>query len=186
MRPEPVTLEQLEGANRVAEAAAQGRGLWIGMFVRPDYVTSHDGTGLTTPLYNRHVTLAHLGKKKDARRAAIAAEACWHVAAGWPRGPVVAATWGQARLDQYAGCVSVLLLESAALHELHGAVARALAHRDLAPDRTFGFHPHLTLASHAKDAVIELRRRARQQVTFPALSLVCGDGRVDYPLGGVE
>ena len=43
MRP-----EQLEGANRVAEAAAQGRGLWIGVFVRPDYVTSHDGTGLTT------------------------------------------------------------------------------------------------------------------------------------------
>jgi 2'-5' RNA ligase len=193
VRPEQLTVEQLAAAAKVAEAAAQGRGLWVGIYVGVDSSSAkRPSDGLrsaalapfhTQSLEGLHVTLAHLGKKKDAKRAEIAAEACWHVAAGWPSGPVVAATWGQARLDQYTGCVCALLLEGEAPHQLHAAVARALAHRDLTPDRTFGFHPHLTLYRHAKDAVIELRRRARQQVTFPALSLVCGDGRVDYPLG---
>lgn len=156
----------------VSQQAAAGRGLWIGMYVP-------DGHGDLTGL---HITLAHLGKTKNGPRALLADAILERIR--WPSA-IEAFTWGQARLDQWAGAVSVVLLEGADLHALRAGLVSELAKAPgLAPDRRFAFHPHLTLASHAKDAVIELRRRARQQVTLPALSLVCGEGRVDYRLAG--
>ena len=150
----------------VVARAAAGRGLWIGAF---------EATGL-------HVTLAHLGKKKDGSRAERAAEACQRVAAQHGK-PIKAQTWGQARLDQYAGCVSVLLLESADLYILRTRIVEELWKQAVQTDRSFAFHPHLTVARHGKDEPVTLLRRARQSVVFPALSLVCGAEPVDYPLG---
>lgn len=163
---------KLENLDQIMDAAAKGRGLWVGAFV--------EGAAEPSTL---HLTLAHLGKRKDRARAASAADACWHLAAGWPSGPVEAATWGQARLDQYAGCVTALLISSNVLHVLHDVLISALVDRDLIPDNSFDFHPHLTVSRHDADAVIELRRHARQKFTFPTISLVCGDGRADYTLG---
>jgi 2'-5' RNA ligase len=156
----------------VTQEATKGRGLWIGMFVPA-------GHGELTSL---HVTLAHLGKSKNGERAHHAAMIVGGLAVGAQELEVW--TWGQARLDQFAGCARVVLLESFALLALQRELCFAIsAEPSLKIDRTFHFHPHLTLAKHAADQPVTLHRRARQRVTLPTISLVCGEGRVDYKLG---
>jgi len=155
----------------VAEQASAGRGLWIGLFVDP-----------THELAGQHLTLAHLGKREGAARALRAHDACVNLVANWNGGPIEAATWGQARLDQYAGCASVILLEVVVLRDFREMLLGNLLAKQLTADHRYEFHPHLTIGKHGKDEPVILRARARQVIPLSLLRLVCGESHVNYTL----
>jgi 2'-5' RNA ligase len=70
------------------------------------------------------------------------------------------------------------------LPALRDQLTRALEAAGISYSKEHGFTPHITLAYLSPEEESPLSRLGARPVSFSHLSLVMGDQRVDYPLGG--
>lgn len=157
------------------EGAAAGRGFWAGLFP----VTPSDP--MLPP--KGHVTLAHFGRDVSREIVEGVIGACRGLLAMRPPGPIVARSWGQARLDQSRSSVLALLLDGAELEELRQALVVACRGAGAQVDDRFAFHPHITIQRSSSRLPVTIRTGRRMEVRLGTLSLVCGNGCLDFSLG---
>ncbi len=155
------------------EAAAQGRGLWAGIFpVTP--IEGIDG--------DQHITLAHFGRKVDASLVDRAITACQRAAVA-QYGVIITMSWGTARLDQAKSSVIALLFEGLNIEKLRTELLVQCGAGKIRVDDRFGFHPHLTLEriEEGNAPATVMPRRPKVELRFAELALVCGDARMTFP-----
>jgi 2'-5' RNA ligase len=155
--------------DKLFENAAAGRGFWAGLFpADPGYTETH-------------TTLAHFGRSVSAAQVERVLTACRRTLDPTP-GPLAARSWATARMDQKAGSVIALLLESPALLEFRQALLQHCGACGVRVDDRFGYHPHVTLRRLPRSEPAEFTAADRVDLRFEALSLVCGEARLDLDL----
>lgn len=147
--------------------AAAGRGFWAGLFP-----TSAEG----------HVTLAHFGRKVAPSTVERVITACQR-AVDPAYGGIAARIWGTARLDQSKTSVIAVLLEGDRLDRFRELLLAACAGVGVKVDDYFAFHPHITRAQLKREEPATILAASRDTLRFEALSLVCGEARIDFNLG---
>ncbi len=173
-----------EGVDALFANAAAKRGFWAGLFPVPGSIPESlipDRVD-TPPIDDMHVTLAHFGRGTPAQTVERVITACQR-AVDPPIGVITAKSWGRARLDQSRGSVAVLLLEGHELEALQAALIQHCSEVGVNVDDRFAFHPHVTLGRYGLQETVELESFRTIGLHFAALSLVCGDARVDFSLG---
>jgi 2'-5' RNA ligase len=167
----------VRGIEDLLSNAAAGRGFWAGLFP-----TSWKGDNPPPIEGDAHCTLAHFGRKVSSSIVERVVSACVRVIDP-PYGEIEARGWGIARMDQSKASVIALLLEGERLEAFR---ATFLGHCDelgIRVDDRFTFHPHITLQRLGLDDPALIGWGPRRAARFQALSLVCGEARVDFNLG---
>lgn len=175
----------MTAANRIPmdalfENARAGRGFWAGLFPAT-FKLDHEAVHAAAPETPAHITLVHLGRDVAADKVERAVTACQAaVSPSW--GLVHARSWALARMDQSKGSVVALLMEGKELHALHQRLIGDLAARGIQGDDRYEFHPHMTIGRLGLNEPAALTSMRRLELTFPAISLVCGGARLDFAL----
>jgi len=102
------------------------------------------------------------------------------------RDPVTAVISGHARFTGGDQDVIVALASSPALDDLHRDAADRLGARGITSPSVYGYCPHLTLTYLGPDGEDPVGRLATIPVTFPAVSVMHGSDRTDYPFAASE
>jgi 2'-5' RNA ligase len=157
---------------------AAGRGFWAGLFP-----TSWRGDN-PPPIIegDAHCTLVHFGRKVSSQVVERVITACQR-AIDPPYGEIEARGWGIARMDQSKASVVALLLEGERLDAFHRTLLGHCHELGIRVDDQFAFHPHMTLHRLELDDPAKIGSAPSRAVRFQALSLVCGEARVDFDLG---
>lgn len=172
------TLEQFQ------QQVVAGRGFWCGLFVEES--GTPDQADTPVDIVGQHVTLLHFGRKASsvmAERVLVTCALTIRKRGADRRGPIRAASWAMARMDQSKAAVIALLFGGHEIHDFQAELARDCANASIPFDHHFDFHPHLTLQRIAKTDRPEIGTVPRVTLTFEALSVVCGDARIDLPFG---
>lgn len=162
---------------KLEQAASEGHGLWIGLFPAPDPTLEEQGLRIGEYYeQNPHVTLAHLGRGKTGR-VRPAAATCGSAADRFA--PIASKIHGVARLEQSRGSAIVGLVHGVDMirNYVFGALPIGFV------DVTFGWTAHMTAAKIQMSERAYLPKVSRP-LAFTAITLVCGDARMNFPLMG--
>src|SRR5947209_8774166 len=124
-----------------------------------------------------HVTVAYLGHADDVDQDAALAVAKFLA----DREPIEGSFSGHGRFAGRDSDVIVALLSSPGLEQLRRDAVDALTGGGVPVSRTHGYTAHMTRAYIGADDDSPVRRVAPIAASFPALSLVHGNVRTDFP-----
>lgn len=159
----------------LSQHAAAGRGLYVALVPSIADLPEHP---------DAHVTLAHLGKRSDARLAIAAHAAAAALARRYS--PISASVGGVAR---FRGSVDghdpiVLLLQHSTIRTIRADLLDLLVHLHVPFSTHFDYTPHVTLQRVAHDVVFSLPTVSYKPLTLDHIAVVCGDAHVLIPLAG--
>jgi phage-related protein (TIGR01555 family) len=187
-RPEPTETRTGESPEKADARTDAGRGgVMIALYPPEETALSLVVPG-GEPARELHLTLCCLGKleefdastlerlRGEAELLASAQSPLAGLLAGVGRFPASVSSEG---LDVLWAAVDL-----PGLPALRDQLTRALEAAGISYSKEHGFTPHITLAYLSPEEESPLSRLGARPVSFSHLSLVMGDQRVDYPLGG--
>lgn len=158
------------------KSVLKGRGLWVGLFL-PQYPTIKHR--IAEHLQEApHVTLLHLGKDRDEDDVSTLCEAVeliWHLD---PR-PLSIELTGVGWFWRRREPTMIAMVNSARLFALRSTLISLLVNRDVLPNDSFGFIPHVTLDTiNPEMAARSFRDGPACTIEIPSITVVCGDDSV--------
>lgn len=167
----------------IRKFAAEGRGLWVGLFIPTVFPTVKHPVAEFLP-DDAHVTLLHLGKQRSITEVTFLADA---VAEVWRYDSrpldleLTGIGWFYRRRKHHP----VGLVNSPRLFAMRAALIENLRQRGMAVQDQYGFIPHVSLRTDFEgDIPTVLAQRLgptsvyNTRFEIPLVHIICGDGKM--------